>query len=206
MTLAVLAVFVPTFIFVSATPGMCMTLSLTLGMTVGVHRALWMMAGELIGVAMQVLLVLAGGAAVMLNYPALFTVFKTAGGAYLFWLGIQLWQSRGRMAVQDLNRQSSSIRREELIIQGFLTAIANPKGWAFFISLLPPFIYPEQSLPEQMVVLTSIILLIEFIFLVIYASGGRTLRQFLQKANNVRLMNRVAGILMMGVGIWLVLF
>ena len=206
MTLAVLAVFVPTFIFVSATPGMCMTLSLTLGMTVGVRRALWMMAGELTGVAMQVLLVLAGGAAVMLNYPAVFTVFKTAGGAYLFWLGVQLWQSRGRMAVQDLNRQSLSVRREELIIQGFLTAIANPKGWAFFISLLPPFIYPEQSLPEQMLVLTSIILLIEFIFLVIYASGGRTLRQFLQKANNVRLMNRVAGILMMGVGIWLALF
>ena len=203
MTLAVLAVFVPTFIFVSATPGMCMTLSLTLGMTLGVRRTLWMMIGELTGVGMQVLLVLAGGAAVMLNYPTVFTVFKTAGGIYLFWLGVQLWQSRGRMAIQDLNRESSSIRRKELVVQGYVTAIANPKGWAFFISLLPPFIQPERPLPEQMVVLTSIILFIEFCFLVIYASGGRTLRRFLQKGNNVRLMNRVAGTLMMGVGIWL---
>ncbi len=51
MTLAVLAVFVPTFIFVSATPGMCMTLALTLGITIGVRRALWMMIGELTAVS-----------------------------------------------------------------------------------------------------------------------------------------------------------
>ncbi|MEH6826447.1 MAG: LysE family translocator, partial [Motiliproteus sp.] len=33
-----LAVFIPTFLFVSATPGLCMTLSMTLGMTIGVRR------------------------------------------------------------------------------------------------------------------------------------------------------------------------
>lgn len=33
-----LGVFIPTFFLVSLTPGMCMTLSLTLGMTIGVRR------------------------------------------------------------------------------------------------------------------------------------------------------------------------
>ncbi len=205
MTLAVLAVFVPTFIFVSATPGMCMTLALTLGITIGVRRALWMMIGELTAVGGQVLLVLAGGAVVMLNYPAVFTIFKTVGGAYLFWLGIQLWQSKGKMAIQDLGLSPEFINRKELMLQGFITAIANPKGWAFFISLLPPFIDPSQPLPAQMVVLTSIILFIEFCFLIIYASGGRTLRHFLREGNNVQLLNRVAGTLMLGVGVWLAL-
>ena len=36
-----LAVFIPTFLFVSATPGMCMTLAMTMGMTIGVKRTLW---------------------------------------------------------------------------------------------------------------------------------------------------------------------
>ncbi len=49
--LAVLAVFIPTFFFVSITPGMCMTLAMTLGMSIGVRRTRWMMIGELIGVA-----------------------------------------------------------------------------------------------------------------------------------------------------------
>ena len=32
----------------------------------------------------------------------------------------------------------------------------------------------------------------EFVCLVIYASGGKTLRKFLQHSGNVRLLNRVA--------------
>ena len=50
MSWATLSVFIPTFLFVSLTPGMCMTLAMVLGMTQGVKRTLWMMVGELIGV------------------------------------------------------------------------------------------------------------------------------------------------------------
>ena len=203
MTLAVLMVFVPTFIFVSVTPGMCMTLSMTLGMTIGVHRTLWMMAGELLAVGGVALLVMLGGAAVMLQYPALFTTFKMVGGAYLLWVGIQLWRSKGKMAIQSFDVDQSHVSPMELAIQGFVTAIANPKGWAFFISLLPPFIQSDQSLASQITVMLSLIILIEFLSLVAYASGGRTLRHFLEKGNNVQVMNRVAGTLMLGVGIWL---
>lgn len=205
MTPAVLAVFVPTFMFVSLTPGMCMTLSLTLGMTVGVRRTLWMMAGELFAVGGIGFLVLVGGAAFMLEYPLLFTGFKTIGGAYLFWVGIELWRSRGRMAMQDLAAPTHRIRRRDLAFQGFITAVANPKGWAFFISLLPPFIDPNIYLAPQIVVMLSVILVIEFLSLLAYAYGGKTLRKLLSRSNNVRLMNRVAGTLMLGVGIWLVL-
>lgn len=203
MDLALLSVFVPTFFFVSVTPGMCMTLAMTLGMTVGVKRALWMMVGELIGVGAVAVMAAAGVAAMMLNYPAAFMVFKYVGGAYLAWLGIQMWRSRGKMALTDeaLNKKEAS--RMQLAIQGLVTAIANPKGWAFFIALLPPFLNPEQSLVSQLSVLISVILLLEFICLIIYATGGRTLRTLLMKNGNVRIMNRVAGSLMLGVGGWL---
>ncbi len=40
----ILAVFIPTFLFVSATPGMCMTLSMTLGMTVVLGLLIWALA------------------------------------------------------------------------------------------------------------------------------------------------------------------
>lgn len=52
MNTALLGMFIPTFFFVSITPGMCMTLALTLGMSVGYKRTLWMMAGELVGVGL----------------------------------------------------------------------------------------------------------------------------------------------------------
>lgn len=46
-----LLIFIPTFLLVSATPGMCMTLALTLGMSIGIRRTFWMMWGEMVGVA-----------------------------------------------------------------------------------------------------------------------------------------------------------
>ncbi len=203
--LSLLAVFLPTFFFVSATPGMCMTLSMTMGMTIGVRRTLWMMWGELLGVGLVAVSAVIGVAALMLNYPSIFTIFKYVGGAYLIFLGYQMWQSRGKMAVTDLDNSQSTASRFELALQGFVTAIANPKGWAFFVSLLPPFINPEAPLAMQLVWLVSIILLVEFACLLGYAMGGRTLRKFLQKSGNVRLMNRIAGTLMVGVGVWLAL-
>lgn len=68
-------------LFVSITPGMNMTLALTLGMSVGYRRTLWMMVGELLGVALVAVSAVVGIAAVMLRYPDIFTLFKIVGQA-----------------------------------------------------------------------------------------------------------------------------
>nr|WP_256497322.1 LysE family translocator [Sulfurospirillum sp. DNRA8] len=197
-----MALFLPTFFFVSVTPGMCMTLAMSLGMSIGLKRTFYMMAGELIGVAIVALSSVIGVAAIMINHPDIFTIFKYAGGLYLGYLGVQLWLNRGKMALSEMHC-TPNISAFSLATQGFITAIANPKGWAFFIALLPPFINQTKPLIPQVSVLLAIILVLEFICLIIYASGGSTMRKFLQKSNNVRLMNRVAGTLMFGVGVWL---
>lgn len=205
MSTTVLAVFIPTFFVVSLTPGMCMTLSMTLGMTIGVRQTFWMMYGELLGVGIVAAASVAGVATVMLQYPALFLLLKYLGGLYLCYLGVQMWLSRGKMAVDFEPGLSVTYSPAGLAMQGFVTAIANPKGWAFFIALLPPFIDAEQPLVPQLGLLLGIILLIEFFCLILYAGGGRTLNHLLQKSANVRILNRVAGSMMFGVGIWLAL-
>lgn len=202
MSWALLSAFVPTFFFVSVTPGMCMTLAMTLGMSIGVKRALWMMLGELTGVGLVATLSAVGVAALLLNYPNVFTLFKYAGGLYLLYLGTQLWLSKGRMALKHAV-DGPGATRAQLIAQGFITAIANPKGWAFFVALLPPFLDASQPLAAQLTSLIAIILTLEFGCLLIYAAGGRTLRSLLMQSGNVRIMNRIAGTLMAGVGLWL---
>ncbi|MEI8593329.1 LysE family translocator [Photobacterium sp. Hal280] len=203
MDLTLLSAFIPTFFFVSITPGMCMTLAMTLGMSIGVKRALWMMMGELLGVALVAIAAVMGVATVMLNYPQLFSALKWVGGAYLFWLGINMWRNRGKMS---LNLDTPTVtQRGQLISQGFITAIANPKGWAFMISLLPPFINIDLPMAPQMAGLLAIILMTEFVALLVYANGGKSLRLFLTKGDNLQYLNRIAGTLMMGVGVWLAL-
>ncbi|XPV54666.1 MAG: LysE family translocator [Halarcobacter ebronensis] len=202
LNLTLLAVFIPTFFIVSITPGMCMTLALSMGMSIGLKRTFFMMYGELIGVGLVASASVIGVATIMLKYPTIFLVLKYGGGAYLAYLGIQMWMSKGKMAV-SLDECSYSVSRKNLALQGFLTAIANPKGWAFFIALLPPFIDKNLELAPQLSVLLLIILFLEFMCLIIYASGGTTLRRLLQNSNNVKLINKIAGTMMIGIGIWL---
>lgn len=204
MESAAIIAFTTTFFFVSITPGMCMTLALTLGMTVGLRRTMWMMIGELMGVGTIAVASMVGVAALVLKYPSAFVVLKLGGGAYLAYLGVQLWRSRGKMAI-DLSGAAKQTGRWELISQGFLTAIANPKGWAFCIALLPPFINMQQPFLPQVVTIVAIISLTEFISMVGYALGGKSLGKLLMKGNNVQVMNRIAGTLMLAVALWLVM-
>ncbi|MCG9694581.1 LysE family translocator [Vibrio sp. Isolate22] len=199
--IALLVVFLPTFFFVSITPGMCMTLAMTLGMTVGIKRTLWMMFGEVIGVGLVAVAAVMGVASVMLKYPDAFTVVKYAGGAYLGYIGIQMWMSKGKMTIT--NEPNTSVSRRDLFLQGLITAVSNPKGWAFMIALLPPFISSSKAIAPQLFWLVGIIMVSEFVSMMAYATGGKTMRLFLSKGDNVKLMNRVAGTLMVGVGIWL---
>ncbi|MDH3353891.1 MAG: LysE family translocator [Chromatiales bacterium] len=205
METSALTLFIATFFLVSATPGMCMTLSMSLGMTIGLRRTLWMMGGELVGVGMVVIFAVIGVATFMLQYPDFFQIFKYMGGAYLGYLGLQLWTSKGRLAISHGETEAPRASPAELAYQGFITAIANPKGWAFFIALLPPFIDQQLPLAPQMSILLSLILIIEFICLILYAAGGKVLSHLLQKRANVKLINRLAGLLMLCVGLWLVL-
>jgi threonine/homoserine/homoserine lactone efflux protein len=200
---AALAVFIPTFFFVSITPGMCMTLAMTLGMSIGVRRTLWMMVGELLGVATVAVAAVLGVASVMLNYPDTFDILKWVGGSYLVYIGISMWRAKASMSIDT--HKPSDVSRQSLFTQGFITAIANPKGWAFMISLLPPFISVEYAVAPQLLVLVCVIMISEFVCMLAYATGGKSLRLFLARGDNIIWMNRIAGSLMAVVGIWLAL-
>ncbi len=182
-----------------------MTLSLTMGLTIGLRRTFWMMWGELAGVGIVAISAAVGIAALMLEFPQVFTAFKWVGGLYLGWLGVQMWRSRGKMAIRLDNAGTQEVSRRTLALQGFVTAISNPKGWAFFATLLPPFLDAEKAMEPQIASLVVILLSVEFLCLILYASGGRSMRHFLEKSGNVRMMNRIAGTLMIGVGFWLAL-
>lgn len=205
VNLALLGAFIPTFLFVSVTPGMCMTLAMTLGMSQGVRRTLWMMWGEMLGVALVAILAVCGVAAIMLQFPAVFQWFKLVGAAYLAWVGLQMWRAKGKLALPQPGELPAQLPRRTLFSQGFITAVSNPKGWAFHMALLPPFIDSQLAFWPQLLVLVAIILLLEFGSMLLYASGGKALALFFGKANRVQYLNRIGASLMFGVALWMLL-
>jgi homoserine/homoserine lactone efflux protein len=205
VNLALMGAFIPTFLFVSVTPGMCMTLAMTLGMTQGVRRTLWMMWGEMLGVALVAILAVCGVAAMMLQFPAVFQWFKIAGALFLAYIGWQMWWAKGKLAIPQAGVSRELMPRRTLFSQGFVTAVSNPKGWAFHMALLPPFIDSQLAFWPQLLVLVCIIIVLEFLSMLLYASGGKALGAFFQQQNKVQWLNRIAASLMFGVALWMLL-
>lgn len=203
MDLTLLIAFAASFFLVALSPGLCMTLAMSLGISIGVRRTLWMMAGELTGIALVGASAVLGVAALLLKAPTVFAVFKWIGAAYLLYMGWLTWHAEPLRPEQLAGDQRRT--RSSLILQGFVTAVANPKAWAFFVALLPPFVDQTRPLAPQLLALLGLMLIIEFTCLQIYAHGGRVLSEQLHRRGKARWLNRIAGSLMVGVGIWLAL-
>lgn len=198
--ISVLLIFIPTFFFISISPGLCMSLAMSLGMTIGVKRTLWMMLGEVVGVSLVAICAVYGVSTLVLSYPLGFTIFKWLAGLYLFYLGIKLWQTP--ILLQQY-KQRNIHTSAQLVIKGFATAVSNPKGWAFMTSILPPFLNSQKPIFMQLTVLLAIIICCEFICMLFYATGGKGLSNLLNNSNKAQWINRIGGGLLALVGIWL---
>ena len=97
MDFSLLIFFIPVFAAISITPGLCMTLALTMGMRIGVRQTMKMMVGELAGVLLIVTVVVVGGGGFIASHPLLLTVFKYVGGLYLVFVGAQMMRSLGKL-------------------------------------------------------------------------------------------------------------
>ena len=200
MDKAHLLAFCASYFLIALSPGLCMTLSMSLGISIGVRRTLWMMLGEVVGIALVGAAAMAGVAAMLLGAPQVFAAFKIAGAAYLWWTAWLTWH-----APVTALAATRRVTPAALCTQGFVTAVSNPKAWAFNMALLPPFINPLQPLAPQMAVLLALMVIIEFSCLLIYAQGGRSLSELLLRRGQAHWLNRIAAILMVGVAFWLLL-
>ena len=63
----------------------------------------------------------------------------------------------------------------------------------------------DRAVAPQLLMLLGVIMFTEFTSMMAYATGGKSLRLFLSRGDNVKWMNRIAGSLMIAVGIWLAL-
>ena len=195
-----LLAFCGSYFLIAISPGLCMTLAMSLGISIGVRRSLWMMLGELAGVALVGASAMAGVAALLLSAPAVFLAFKISGAVYLLWTAWRTWHAPVNALISKAGASSQA-----LCIQGFVTAVSNPKAWAFLVALLPPFIDVNAPLAPQMLVLLAFMVVIEFSCLLLYAQGGRSLSDLLLRRGQAHWLNRVAAGLMVGVSMWLLL-
>jgi len=191
--------FIPTIASVSFTPGLCMTLAFTLGLSIGYKRTLWMMLGELSGVASVFTATFWSLGWLLSRDPIYFQIISFVGGVYLLYLAFQLFRETPE-AIES--RDLKKTQPMALATLGYVTAVSNPKGWAFLMALLPGFVSSDTELVPQFIIMMGIMLMTEFVSMTAYATGGQWLASRLSNSRGILNANRVAASMLTLAALW----
>lgn len=189
MQLEIWLVFALAALGLSLTPGPNGLLALTHGALYGVRRTVFTVLGGAVGFAVVIAVSMFGIGALLTAVPEVLTVLKWVGGAYLVFLGVQVWRAPAITVAASGERPSASAW--SLWQQGFLAAVTNPKGILFFVAFLPQFIDPAGDLVVQFAAMAGTFIAIEIAFELTVAALSQTLQPLLARAG--RWFNRVTG-------------
>src|SRR5262245_34896285 len=114
-------------------PGPVVTLVISTGATKGTRAALVTVAGTSCGNAVLVTAIASGLTWILGHALYLFELLRWLGAAYLIWLGIKAWRTAGQQEPAVMGNHVHFWR-------GFIVALSNPKGIAFFTAFLPQFV------------------------------------------------------------------
>ena len=182
----------------SLTPGPNSLLVLTHGALHGHRKTLFTVAGGALGfVALIALSMMGIGALLKASVHALI-VLKLAGGAYLIWLGVQLWRAPAIHLRPDA-APGNPMRGAAMFRQGLLTAVSNPKALLFYGAFLPQFIDPERDLLTQFIVMVTVFVAVEILVEYLLALLAHRIRPWLERAGQN--FNRVCGGMFAAMGV-----
>jgi len=146
---------------------------------------------------------LLGAGAVLAASATLFTILKLAGGAYLIWLGVQLWRAKPNpVAFAD---EPLKVGRRQMFWNAFIVTALNPKGIVFFIAFVPQFVDPAHPALPQFVVLEATFVTLAAINVAIWAMLAGELRARFRNPRTMRLVNRIGSGFLIGAGLLTVL-
>ncbi len=154
-------IYLAAVVGLSLTPGPNGMLALTHGALYGYRKALYTISGGITGFIFLIALSMLGIGTLLQASSNVLTILKWIGGAYLVWLGWQLWRS----PVLPLAAVGQPHHLTGLILfrQGLLSAVSNPKVLLFYGAFLPQFIAPGRDLLPQFFVMAASFAVIEFL-------------------------------------------
>lgn len=184
-------------IALSVTPGPNGLLALTSGALYGVQRTGVVVLGGALGFTLVIALSMVGIGALLQTSSNVLLIMKWVGGAYLVWLGIQVWRSpQPQVNIDSPNTVPSY---GILFRRGFLSAVSNPKAILFFGAFLTQFIDPNRSLWLQFLIMVATFVIVEIVYEFMIAALANKVRSWLQRSG--RRFNQACGAFFAAIGL-----
>jgi threonine/homoserine/homoserine lactone efflux protein len=182
-------------------PGPSVLFTVSRALALGRMAGVATVAGNTVGVYVQVVAVAFGIGALVERSVMVFTIVKLGGAAYLIFLGVQAIRHRQKLAEMLGSRiENKSVAR--VMADGFVVGIGNPKAIVFFAAVLPQFVdRPAGQVPQQMLLLGAIfagIALLSDSGWALVAGSARA--WFGRSPRRLELIGGTGGLVMIGIG------
>ena len=132
-----------------------------------------------------------------------FNMVKYVGAAYLLFLGVRLLLSKETTSpLAPVSAQGT----RRAFLEGITVEMLNVKTALFFLAFLPQFVSPSQPLAGQLALLGTIcVVLNTLVDVVAVFAANRLLQSSSARVARARLMTRISGATMVGLGAFLAL-
>ena len=168
--------------------------SLRHGMRIGIITSL----GTTLGIALQLLIVVLGMAALIELVADALTWIKWIGVIYLLWIGVRTWNEPAA-DLSDIRAQSQT----RAFWRGVILAVINPKTLLFNAAFLPQFVGNTIDASGQLLLLAAVFMTVIIIGDALWAVFAAAARGWLGRIG--RLHNRISGGFLIGAGVSLAL-
>ncbi len=181
----------------SFSPGPNTTLSTALAANYGLRGAMRFVLSVPVGWCVLLLLASAGVSAAVLAEPALLTVIKACGVAYLLWMAFKLSRSG----------QMSQARSEQLQVgfwQGVGLQFVNIKAWLLALAIVAGWIAGHADWAMRLIVVLPVMAAYAFFSNLLYAGIGALLRKWLAQGQRLLWFNRGMAALLTLTAVWMI--
>jgi len=181
-------------------PGPSVLFTVGRALSLGRRGALLTVAGNSLGVYVQVVFVALGLGALVARSATAYTAVKVAGAVYLMWLGVQAIRHRRSWAE---SRSDAVAPRGgwRVLRQGLVVGTTNPKMIVFLTAVLPQFTDGDSPVAPQILTLGGIVVAIALTCDSMWALAAGTARAwFARSPRRIRAMSGAGGAAMIGLG------
>ena len=169
------------------------------GLVSGVAAALGIACGDLI----FAILAISGLTAISETVGVFFVAIKYLAAIYLIWLGFTLIRSSKSPQFSITSRKKSNLL--ESFGAGLLVTLGDVKAIFFYASLFPSLVEPSQSQPKDLFAIALTVLISVGGAKILYAFLAKHLTTFADGTKFAKPAKLIAGSLMAGTGIYLII-
>ena len=186
-----------TMFVLSIVPGPSVFLIIVRSMTSNLSQGIITIGGIVFANIIFIMLVVYGVGALVVSMDGLYKIIKFSGSAYLFWLGVKLLMTKAKMVeIEEVVESSWKAN----FIAGFIVTISAPRAILFYVSFLPNVIDLNKAKVPDVLLLMLIAAIAVGGAKLPYALLAYKSSLFLQEEKPKRVMNVLAGVVMLLIG------